>query len=401
ASSSVFSWISWAKALGSAQAIQEKTDDEAAQVEKFLQKSQELYGITSHVFLERSLHQLSTYLQKDTLKSMLKLHKLDAFRSMNRANKGYFSDPRVVQLFNRYATYNGSNPYVAPATLNIIAHLEHNLGAFFPKKGMYQISESLYELAVELGVSFHFGQKVDEITVSEKSVTGIRIGEIPIAADLVVSNADVVPTYRHLLASEKAPERTLTQPRSSSALIFYWGMEALFPELDLHNIFFSQDYSGEFETMWEEAGISDDPTVYLYISSKQVPDDAPAGKENWFVMINVPPQNGQNWDALVAQARKHIIAKLSRMLGRDIESLISSESVLDPRRIEAETSSYQGALYGNSSNNRFAAFLRHPNFSPRIKGLYFCGGSVHPGGGIPLCLLSARIVSDLIEKRHT
>lgn len=332
---------------------------------------------------------------------MLKLHKLDAFRSMNRANKGYFSDPRVVQLFNRYATYNGSNPYVAPATLNIIAHLEHNLGAFFPKKGMYQISESLYELAVELGVSFHFGQKVDEITVSEKSVTGIRIGEIPIAADLVVSNADVVPTYRHLLASEKAPERTLTQPRSSSALIFYWGMEALFPELDLHNIFFSQDYSGEFETMWEEAGISDDPTVYLYISSKQVPDDAPAGKENWFVMINVPPQNGQNWDALVAQARKHIIAKLSRMLGRDIESLISSESVLDPRRIEAETSSYQGALYGNSSNNRFAAFLRHPNFSPRIKGLYFCGGSVHPGGGIPLCLLSARIVSDLIEKRHT
>jgi phytoene dehydrogenase-like protein len=112
-------------------------------------------------------------------------------------------------------------------------------------------------------------------------------------------------------------------------------------------------------------------------------------------MINVPANTGQNWDELIATARKNVIAKLSRMLNRDIAPLIVSEELLDPRSIEQKTASYQGSLYGTSSNNQFAAFLRHANFSSKIKGLYFVGGSVHPGGGIPLALLSAKIVDDL------
>jgi len=114
------------------------------------------------------------------------------------------------------------------------------------------------------------------------------------------------------------------------------------------------------------------------------------------VMINVPNNSGQDWEVLISRARAHILAKLGRMLGTDLAPLIVAEGILDPRSIEAKTSSSQGALYGNSSNNRYAAFLRHANFSTQIKGLYFCGGSVHPGGGIPLSLLSARIVGGLV-----
>jgi phytoene dehydrogenase-like protein len=113
-------------------------------------------------------------------------------------------------------------------------------------------------------------------------------------------------------------------------------------------------------------------------------------------MINVPGNKGQNWDTLIEQARKDILQKLSLRLGKNIEELILNESILDPRSIESKTSSFQGSLYGSSSNNRYAAFLRHANFSSHITNLYFCGGSVHPGGGIPLCLQSARIVADLI-----
>jgi phytoene dehydrogenase-like protein len=113
-------------------------------------------------------------------------------------------------------------------------------------------------------------------------------------------------------------------------------------------------------------------------------------------MINVPSNNGQDWDKLIADARQNIIAKLNKSLGEDISKLIISESILDPRSIESRTSSYQGCIYGTSSNNRFAAFLRHANKSSKISNLYFCGGSVHPGGGIPLCLLSAKIVSDWV-----
>jgi phytoene desaturase len=240
---------------------------------------------------------------------------------------------------------------------------------------------------------------VDEIVVINGKAKGIRAKGENILADVVVSNMDVWFTYNRLLNKHPQlhPKKTLNQERSSSALIFYWGIKKQFPALDLHNIFFSTDYKAEFEHIWKQQDIYHDPTVYLNISSKLKPDDAPKGCENWFVMINVPANNGQDWDKLIADARKTIITKLSRLLGEDIGPLIDNESILDPRSIESKTSSYKGSIYGTSSNNQFAAFLRHANKSSKVKGLYFCGGSVHPGGGIPLCLLSAKIVSEVIN----
>jgi phytoene dehydrogenase-like protein len=209
---------------------------------------------------------------------------------------------------------------------------------------------------------------------------------------------DIYPTYKRLLKNQKAPEKTLSQERSSSALIFYWGIQKEFPELDLHNIIFSESYEKEFHTIFNEKSIVDDPTVYINITSKENPSDAPIGHENWFVMINAPGNYGQDWDILKQKAKKNIISKLNSVLKIDLEKLITTEHILDPVGIETETSSYRGALYGAASNNKFAAFLRHPNFSRSIKNLYFCGGSVHPGGGIPLCLLSAKIVADLVPE---
>jgi phytoene dehydrogenase-like protein len=195
----------------------------------------------------------------------------------------------------------------------------------------------------------------------------------------------------------ESSSKILNQERSSSALIFYWGIKRAFPQLDLHNIFFSNDYEKEFHTIFKEDSIIDDTTVYINITSKEESHHAPKGCENWFVMINTPGNKGQDWEALKADAKKAILKKLSRVLKTDISSLIETEEILDPIRIEKDTLSHEGSLYGTSSNSRFAAFLRHPNFSRTIKGLYFCGGSAHPGGGIPLCLLSAKIVDNLID----
>lgn len=388
-----------------AEEIEVKTGEPRAHVETLLRKSRQIYGITREVFLERSLHKLSTYLRWNTLRSALQVHRIDAFRTMDQANRSFFKDPRVVQLFDRYATYNGSDPWQAPATLNIIPHLEHNLGAYFPENGMYDITLSLFNLAKEIGVVFQMGTVAERIVTRNREqgagnrkqeVKGVQVNGNLIPADLVVSNADIVPTYRKLMPDQPAPESTLRQPRSSSALIFYWAMDRQYPQTDVHNIFFSANYREEFHKMWQEKSLSDDPTVYLYVSARRNPQDAPPGCDNFFVMINAPCDQGQNWDALIAEARKHILRKLEKQLGAPVEAHIRHEQMLDPRTIALRTSSHQGALYGNSSNNRFAAFLRHPNFSSRIKGLYFTGGSVHPGGGIPLCLLSARIVSELV-----
>lgn len=379
--------------------LHDKLGEPRERVMRFLDNSKELYDMTAHIFLYSSLHQLGTFINKKALLTGLKLHKLDAFRSVDKANRSYFTDPRTVQLFNRYATYNGSDPYQAPATLNIIPHLEHNIGAYFPEGGMYRITEALVALGERLGVNYHYKAPVRRILHNGIQVTGVMVKGQKLNYDMVVTNMDMVNTYRKMLPDVPEPERLTKQPKSSSALIFYWGISKHFPQLDLHNIFFSNNYKHEFETLFQNGDVCDDPTVYVYISSKQCTADAPVGKENWFTMINVPNNTGQNWDEIKLRARQAIITKLSRILGEDVAPLIEVEDVLDPVLIEERTSSYQGALYGNSSNNMFAAFLRHANYSSKLKDLYFCGGSVHPGGGIPLCLLSARITADLVEKK--
>ena len=369
-------------------------------MEDYLQASQKKYESTASIFLEKSLHKLGTYFSKDMVKALLSIPHLNINTSLSKHNENVFEDSRLVQFYNRFATYNGSSPYQTPGIMSMIPHLEQSLGTYFPKGGMHQITESLFQLAKDLGASFIFNTKVEEIETEGQRVLGIKTHEESVSADIVISNSDVVPSYRKLLKKHKAPEKTLKQERSSSALIFYWGIKKQFPQLDLHNIFFSKDYKVEFDAIFKQKTISKDPTVYVNISSKEEASDAPEGCENWFTMINVPGNTGQNWDDLIEKTRENVLQKLSKLLGENIAELITYESVLDPRGIEQKTQSHQGSLYGAASNSKFAAFLRHPNFSSSISNLYFCGGSVHPGGGIPLCLLSGKIVAEMINKNQ-
>jgi phytoene desaturase len=367
-------------------------------ITNYLNRSRKKYELTAPIFLEKSLHQSSTYFSKETLRSFLQLGSMDIMNNLNYLNKKSFQEPHLVQMFNRYATYNGSSPYKTPGIMSMIPHLELHLGTFFPKGGMQNITNSLYELATKKGVNFYFSKRVKRILIENKRAIGIETEQETVKADLVISNMDIFPSYKKLMPDEKHPEQTLKQERSSSALIFYWGINRIFPELDLHNILFSKNYKDEFKTIFEKKNISDDPTIYINITCKEEKNDAPKGSENWFVMVNTPGDYGQNWEKIIALTKQQILKKIKRTLGVSIEKWIVTEEILNPKLIEKKTSSYRGSLYGAASNSKFAAFLRHPNFSQKIKNLYFCGGSVHPGGGIPLCLLSAKIVADQIKE---
>lgn len=373
--------------------------DDKATILEYLKHSAWLYEITRDVFLRRSLHKASSYLHADVLRGLSAMPALGAFSSMNGKHERQFKDTRWVQLFNRYATYNGSNPYKAPATLSVIPHLEYGIGAFYPAGGIHSIPKALHSLGLDLGVEFHFNQKVDRILTERSRVSGVEIEAERHESEVVVSNSDVYTTYQNLIADQPKAAKVLKQERSNSALIFYWGIKKSFSSLGLHNIFFSSDYRREFKHLFERKEIVDDPTVYINITSKIEPSDAPEGGENWFVMINAPAVTGQAWDAMIESARRNILAKLNSELGEDIEPLIEGERILSPPLIESRTGSYAGSLYGTSSNGRLAAFLRHPNFSRKYKGLYFVGGSVHPGGGIPLVLCSAGIVANLLHSK--
>lgn len=374
-------------------------NEDKSRIKKYLSKSKFKYELTKSLFLEKSLHKTATYLSFDTLKAIVNAPFLGLNNTLNDENSK-FKNPKLTQLFNRYATYNGSSPYQTPGIMTMIPHLELGLGTYYPDGGMHRISQSLFELAQKVGVGFRFHESVTTITTSKNKVTGVETKNGSYLSDLVVSNMDIVPTYRNLMKDVPAPEKTLSQERSSSALIFYWGIDREFPELDLHNILFSENYQAEFQDIFENKTLYSDPTVYINITSKESKDDAPAGHENWFVMVNAPGDYGQDWEQLVQESKKQIIAKIKKCLHVDISKHITTEYILTPQGIEKNTSSYRGALYGAASNNKFAAFLRHPNFNGKVKNLYHVGGSVHPGGGIPLCLLSAQITADLIQKEQ-
>ena len=380
--------------------IEKKTLDSSAALEAYLRHAGRVYDAAAELFLWNSLHVPSSYFSKTGLRAIRRVGRIDVLRSLDRANRAFFVNPRTVQLFDRYATYNGSNPYRLPATFSIIPYIEYTFGGYAVRGGIYAVPQAIYALGRNKGVRFHFGRRVERILTAGRAVSAVVVEGAEIPCDVVVSNADVLQTYRTLLEDREAPwaRRYDRLEPSSSGLVYYWGMGRSFEELGVHNVFFSSNYEREFEAIFDRRVCPEDPTIYINITSKVSPEDAPAGGENWFILLNAPHNSGQNWPQAARHARRRIVERLENLLAKPVEKHIEVEETMTPVDIEADTGSTYGSLYGICSNSPLAAFHRHPNRSRRYRGLYFCGGSAHPGGGMPLAVLSGRIASQLVEK---
>jgi phytoene desaturase len=381
------------------QEVASKTKDDESAIRNYLSDIQTKFDLTNPVFLQNSLHILSNYFSREAFNGLLRFGKVEVFRTMDQANRRNFSDEHTVRLFNAFASYLGSNPFKAPGVLNVISHFQLNAGIYLPKGGMRSIAGALVKLATECGVRFHYNAPVERILVNGGAATGLRVNGADVRADVVVSNMDVYQAYKQLMPDQKGPSMILNHPKSHSVLVFLWGMKKQFPQLTLHNMILANDMQDEYNTMMNNAGIGDDFTSYVYVSSKCLPGDAPAGGENWYVLINAPHLQGQDWDAIINRVRERLLQRLNHVLGEDVTPHIAFERVMDPRDHERNTNAAFGAIYGNSFNSKFSVFMRHANFSSKVKNLYFCGGTVHPGSGVPLSILSAKIAVDIIAKR--
>jgi len=233
-----------------------------------IKKNTFIFDSTSFLFLEKSLHKLKTYLSFKVFIAFLKLPFLQLFQSMHSANSSRFKSEKAIQIFNRFATYNGSNPYKAPAILNSISALEFNKGAFYPNLGMFTIAKALYSLATDLGVKFYFNTIVEKISVNDGVAEGVFVLNNLHKADVIICNQDIYFVYKKLLPKKFTIKRVLKQERSSSALIFYWGIKKEFSSLQLHNILFSNNYEEEFKMLSENKEVYKDPTIYINITSK-------------------------------------------------------------------------------------------------------------------------------------
>jgi phytoene desaturase len=371
--------------------------DTLASIEEYIQQADEQYNGIGQLFIDRPKLKLRDFLSAEFLKETPKFMSRQLQGSLNQHNKRYLKDDKLVQLFNRFGTYNGSNAYEMSGIYSMICSLELKDGTYFPRKGMRSIVTSLHQLAIEEGIDFLFNQTNIQLSPKGSSYQCVS-NENTWDVGNVVSAIDHLNFYQNILGDNKAVGKYKKQERSTSALVFYWAINKKPSEIGLHNIFFSSDYQKEFNQLFKKKQFADEPTIYVHNSSFINPDDAPNDGQNWFVMVNTPaglqPNNEQ-----IQSIRQHIIQRLQKQ-GIDIENHILHQDTWTKEDLEVESGAYLGALYGASSNGKFAPFQRHGNVSKKYRNLYFCGGTVHPGGGIPLVLKSAKIVDQLMTQNQ-
>ncbi|MEM6428388.1 MAG: phytoene desaturase family protein [Deinococcota bacterium] len=305
----------------------------------------------------------------------------------------------VAQFFLRFATYFGANPYRAPAVLHNIAWVELGHGAFHPVGGITAVINSLKDLAKSRGVKVHAQQQVNKLVRRGKRVVAVQTQDSSYEADVVVSSLDVIRT--HQLLGRQSSQTRLTP--SLSGFVLLLGLRGTSENLVHHNISFSADYPQEFADI--EAGrFAQDPTIYISISSKQQAGDAPAGCENWFILVNAPalstlPVTAHHYEGPSPDEQmyaNHIIDVLEKR-GFEVRSRIEVQHILPPRYL-AQFASY-GSIYGAAPHNLLTTIRP----KPRVRGvdnLWLAGGTVHPGGGMPLAMLSGQQAAASIVKRY-
>ena len=383
----------------------EKTKSEIEKIEprdvenfqKYLADSKQKYEIAAKTFLAKSLNDLPQLLTPAYLPDLLKISTL---KTLDKHNAKYFSSEKLRQLFNRFATYNGSSPYETPATFALIPFVEFGLGAWYVRGGIYEIPKSLAKLAAQSGAKISTNSEVGNIVVENGKAVGVKANGEIYKADFVVSNADAIETYRNLLP----PRHKKFQNRepSCSGFVLLLGTRKKFNNLAHHNIFFSDDYRREFDDIFKRKISSPNPTIYVCAASRTDAGVSPAGCENLFVLINAPYTNVQvDWEKEKHSYRNLIIEKLAKFGLEILESSIEFEQIITPEDFEKTYRANRGSIYGISSNGIFSAFMRVPNKSKQIENLYFAGGATHPGGGIPLVLLSGKMTAEMIIERRS
>jgi phytoene desaturase len=365
---------------------------------RFLAYAEQIYQAAAGPFL---LHPFDGLRDLITPALLRDAWKIDPLRTVDQAVRSFFHSPYLRQVFNRYATYNGSSPYQAPATFNLIAYIEFVEGGWYIRGGMYNLARALERLARKLGVEIHTCSPVERVLVRGGAAHGVALASgHRLEARAVIVNADPRYAYHELLPEQQRMAARLARLEPScSGFILLLGVDRTYPDLAHHNIFFSADYQREFAAIFGKRVPAPDPTVYICATSLSDPAHAPPGHSNLFVLINAPAIGPRvNWAREASGYRDTIIRKLERMGLDQLEQHITYERIIAPDDLQARYNAPGGAIYGLASNQPWTAFLRPPLRARDLARLYFVGGGTHPGGGIPLVLLSGQAVAERVAE---
>ncbi len=359
---------------------------------RFAEHASQLWEAGERTFLSGPVGSPPTMLPR--MRSPLDIAKLDGKRTLAKSAADQFDDPRLQQLVGRYATYSGSSPFLAPGTLAWNAHIEQAFGCWYVMGGLGRLRDALEQVATRVGVTIRLGTDVGRVAVAGKRVTGVELADGGSeSADVVVSNVDATHLYTDLVPLPKQAKRLERAGKSSSAFVICAAVRGRTDGIAHHNVFFSLHDRQEFEHL-ESGRMAIDPTVYACVSSVTDPGQAPPDGENWYLHITTPPAVGIDRKLMTAAVLNRLAER-----GYDIRTRIDFTRTLVPADFEARYRAVDGAIHGTSSNGKQATFQRPDNVGP-VDGLYLVGGSAHPGGGLAMVAISARIVADLVAERH-
>ena len=384
------------------------------EVAKFLEYAHGIYELSGEAYLNHPPGKFWRALTLGNLGKLRHLGKVATTHTMATEVERRISDPHLRQIFLRYATYNGSSPYLTPATFNIIPYVEATFGAWYVRGGMAKIAEALTALAQRNGVTFRFNTTaIDWYRNEAKAHDGFRS-----KADFLVCNGDVLSAltgHRQGTPAGDGPstgflsrligpimrKKLLAPQLSSSGFILFLGVRRRDSRLGHHNIFFSDHYPYEFHEIHDRRFSPTEPTIYISISSRSDPSHAPAGHDNYFVLVNAPARDPRvPWTPAETQSYRDIVVQRLQQFGLDdLPSRIVTERIFTPSDFATRDLAYHGALYGWASHSIQTSLFRPPLRAPNSRNVFFVGGTTHPGGGIPLVLLSGKMVANIIQRK--
>lgn len=353
----------------------------------YMKKAKSFYETSQGDFLEREF-KATNYLNMKGLKNLFGFVNRNSLHDLNTK---YFSSTELIQLFDRFATYNGSSPFMTPQFFALISYVEYEFEPWYVKGGIYKIAESLYNLCKKFNVEFKFNTECEKINSMNRIMNSVSTKEEKLHADYFLFNTLNV----NGLLDDKYYD--MKNDWSCSGFVILAGIRKNHNSLSHHNVFFSENYEREFKDIFELKQPADDMTIYLSISAKADKQDAPDGYENWFILVNAPSLNSEfKWtEEKQKQYSEKIFNRLAEY-GYDVRNNIDFIEYRTPEYFRDELNCEYGGLYGLSSNNLMNVLKRPRNRSEKFSNVVHIGGNTHPGGGVPLCVLSGKIAFDII-----
>lgn len=370
----------------------------------FLAYSRQQYEVVERGYLARGLDTFGQFLRFYGWKDG---RDLDFLASMSGSIYKRLSNPYLRDTFEYFIKYVGSSALDSPAFMNLMPHIQMGFGLWYVNGGLYQLAQAFSRRLQECGVTVLLGHEVTRVVHQGRSVGGVEVrsrdgntGFTP--ADFVVSNMEVIPAMQKLLGSPASDLKKISrfQP-SCSGIIIHLGLDRVYPQLAHHNFFYSTDLHAHFKRVFRDGKLPDDPTLYVVAPTRSDPSQAPAGCDNLKILPHIPhlddsrPTTREDYVAL----KNICLDKLERMGLTDLRRHIVVEDFWTPFDIEARYASNRGSIYGVVCDRRRNFAFKAPKRSARFRNLFFVGGSVNPGAGMPMVALSGQHVANLIAKQ--